>query len=308
VRILKRFREFAPHPSTTRLATFLTSWRPDVVHVNCLPHLAGADAARRTGRPVVWHLREILPDGSRRRRWARRVERFADVAVAVSGPVADWLRIDGVGIRILTVPNGADAPRSMPTREAARHDLGLPADGVVAGLYGQLAPHKGALEFVEAGRLAVEGSPDVRFVLAGDGSGDYVRRVDEAIDRAARPGRIVRLEAQPDAAVLLAASDVVCLTTRTPDPFPRAVLEAMAAARPVAAWRSGGTAEMVVDGRTGVLVDVGDIAGLADAVVDLAGRPGYRVALGEAGAQRVRARFSVERHLDRMDTLFRELR
>lgn len=307
VRALKRVRELVPRAGAARLARFLEQWRPDVVHVNCLPHLAGAEAARRSGRPVVWHLREILPSGVRRRRWTARVGSLADVAVAVSGPVADWLRQDGAEVAVRTIPNGADPQTAVPTRDAARRELGLHPEGVIAGLFGQLAPHKGGLDFVQAAARVVPAHPEARFVLAGDGPRDYVRRVDEAIDRAGHPGRIVRLAAQPDAGNLLAACDLVCLTTRTPDPFPRAVLEAMAAERAVVAYRSGGTVEMVVDGETGVMVDVGNVAGLADAIARLVPNAARREALGRAGARRVRARFSVGRHLDRMESLFREL-
>ena len=72
-----------------RLRAELAAWNPDVVHVNCLPHLDGAAAARATGRPVVWHLREILPPGTRRRWFARALRRDATRLVAVwRSPIA----------------------------------------------------------------------------------------------------------------------------------------------------------------------------------------------------------------------------
>ena len=56
---------------------------------------------------------------------------------------------------------------------------------------------------------------------------------------------------------------MILLATKTPDPFPRAVLEAMASGRPVVAFRSGGAGEMIEDGLTGLIVDNGDIPGFA---------------------------------------------
>ena len=101
----------------------------------------------------------------------------------------------------------------------------------------------------------------------------------------------------------MALADVVCLASLAPDPLPRVVLEAMAAGRPVAAFRSGGTAEMVEDGRTGFLADVGDVKALASIWVRLARDRELRLAVGRAAALRARAAFSSDRHLDRMEAL-----
>jgi glycosyltransferase involved in cell wall biosynthesis len=115
------------------------------------------------------------------------------------------------------------------------------------------------------------------------------------------------LPPRPSGGELIAASDVVALTTASPDPFPRAVLEAMAAGRPVAAFDSGGTGEMVQDGETGILVPPGDVAALAEAFGRLAGDRAMRESMGRAAAARVRERFSLERHVSRMEQLLSDL-
>ena len=102
---------------------------------------------------------------------------------------------------------------------------------------------------------------------------------------------------------LVAASDVVCLATTTPDPFPRAVLEAMGAGRPVAAFDSGGTGEMVVDGQTGILVPTGDVTALSEAFCSLAADAGLRETMGRRGRERAREVFSLDQHVDRMESL-----
>jgi len=62
-----------PDPGYRDLRSWLAAFDPDVVHVNCLPHLRGAAAARSLGLPLVWHIREILPPGRRRRWFAGRL-------------------------------------------------------------------------------------------------------------------------------------------------------------------------------------------------------------------------------------------
>jgi glycosyltransferase involved in cell wall biosynthesis len=286
-----------------RLAAFLRHWVPDVVHVNCLPHLAGAEAARRCGRPVVWHLREILPPGTRRRWLAGRLRKSADLVVAVSEAVARWVREEGLGDRVQVVHNGVEPEPGRPGPAAARRALGIDAEGVVIGLFGQLVPHKGALAFIEAARRAGSADADLRFVLAGAGPARFRGRCEAAIRHSGLGRRFRMLPPQPTGRELIAASDVVCLATTTPDPFPRAVLEAMAAGRPVAAFDSGGTGEMVVHGETGVLVPVGDVASLAAALGRLGAHRALREAMGRAAAARARDVFSLERHVERMEAL-----
>jgi glycosyltransferase involved in cell wall biosynthesis len=306
VAALKWLRFAAPDPGRGALARWLEQTAPDVVHVNCLPHLGGAGVAHAAGLPVVWHLREILPPGRRSRWWAARLAGLADRVVAVSEAVAGWVRAEGLGARVEVVHNGVALPERPLDRAAARRELGLPQDDACTfGLFGQLLPHKGALELVRAARSALERSPRLRFVLAGPGPAGFVARLRDEIRSGPAADRFHLLPPRPSGEPLLAACDVACLTTTTPDPFPRAVLEAMAAGRPVAAFRSGGTAEMVEDGRTGLLADVGDLDALAAAFVRLGGDRDLRERLGAAGARRAREAFSVERHVERMEQVLR---
>jgi glycosyltransferase involved in cell wall biosynthesis len=85
------------------------------------------------------------------------------------------------------------------------------------------------------------------------------------------------------------------------------VLEAMAWGRPVAAFRSGGTAEMVVDGQTGLLADGGDVAGLGRAIGRLASDADLRAKMGAAGSSRVRESFSIATHVQRMEAVLRKV-
>lgn len=292
-------------PGRPRLSRLLGRWRPDVVHVNCLPHLSGAAAARAAGLPVVWHLREILPPGPRRRWFARRLAHGADAIVAVSEAVARWVREEDLAAKVTVIHNGVRPPAPPVDRAAARRRLELPPDGVVAGLFGQLQPHKGAREFIRAGARAFDRSRTLRLILAGAGPESYraLLRAESAASGAAE--RVHLLGPQPSAGDLVAAADVVCLTTLTPDPLPRAILEAMAAGRPVVSFRSGGAAEMVVDGETGLLVDVGDVEGLAAALLRLAADKALRERMGRAAAARARAAFSLEHHVEQMEDVLR---
>jgi glycosyltransferase involved in cell wall biosynthesis len=84
-------------------------------------------------------------------------------------------------------------------------------------------------------------------------------------------------------------------------------IEALAAGRPVVATRAGGTATVVSDGESGYLLQVGDTAGLARRLVELAADPGLRARLGRTGAADVRTRFATGRMADELEAVYRRL-
>ena len=88
---------------------------------------------------------------------------------------------------------------------------------------------------------------------------------------------------------------------------PVSAIEALAAARPVVATRVGGVPDVVVEGEDGFLVEPGATDDLADRLAQLARDPELRARMGEAGRQRVLPRYAVERLVDDVDRLYREL-
>lgn len=292
-----------PQVATGRLRRFLAEWRPDAVHVNCLPNLRGADAARRSGRGWQWQVHEILPSGARRRWWARRIAASGARVVAVSEAVAGWLREEGLGQRVTVVHNGVAIPEPAPDRGAARVALGLPVDGVLAGFVGQLAPHKGARLFVEAAMRAMHRVPGLGAVLAGGGHPADRSRLERAVAATGMVSRFHLLPPQPRGEEVIAACDLVCVPTLTPDPLPRVVMEAMAAGRPVVGSAAGGIPEMVDDGLTGLLVPPGDREAFTAALQRLASGAERCAAMGSEARRQCQERFSLDRHLDRMEAL-----
>ena len=295
-----------PDPGRRGLRKWLTELMPDVVHVNCLSHLRGAAAARSVGLPVVWHLREILPPGRRRRWFAGRLRSDATHIVAVSEAVAEWVRDEGLGDRVEVVHNGVVPPVEGVDREAARVQFNLPPEAFVVGLFSQMVHHKGALDLVRAAHSAISENPDLHFLIAGHGPVSFADQLRRETASGAAAGHIHLMPPQPEIWELLAAVDMLALPTLWPDPLPRAVMEAMAVGRPVVAYQNGGVPEMVVDNETGLLCQPGDVEGLTRAILELAGDRSLLNLFGEAAQKRAREHFGVERYVDQMEKALRE--
>jgi glycosyltransferase involved in cell wall biosynthesis len=138
----------------------------------------------------------------------------------------------------------------------------------------------------------------VRFVLAGRSSPLVSVPSDDGI---------VATGALPHDEVveLYTEADVVVVPSIWKEPFPRVILEAMAAGRPVVATRSGGIPELVEDGATGILVAPRDKLELSQALVRLLEDPGLRKRMGEAGRQRLERFFTREKIRDDLVKAYR---
>lgn len=283
----------------------MVSLAPDVVLVNCLPHLVAVEAARRAEIPVLWHLREILPPGLRRRWWGRVMARSGAGFVAVSEAVRAWVVEEEPALRVDVVDNGVPVPETVPDPAAARRALGLPEAGIWVGYLGQLAPHKGVGLFLQAAAAAVGRVEELRVLVAGPGTPRRQRVVRGLAKGRLGDGGVV-LDPRADAAALIAACDVLCVPTLTPDPAPRVVIEAMAAGRVVIGAPTGGIPELIQDGETGVLLPAVTAPALAAALAGLAGDAEGRRRLGAAARARAVERFGLERHVDTMEALLRE--
>jgi len=163
---------------------------------------------------------------------------------------------------------------------------------------GKLSPGKGAADLVEAARRVAPAVPDALFVFVGEGElacpEPFIRRLGPLPNR--------------EVLALYPLADVVVVPSVIPDALSRVILEAMSAGRPVIATRVGGTPELVLDGKTGLLVERNDPAGLAAALLALLRDDALRGALGVAGRRHLESLSGQGGSLDRLLEVYAEVR
>jgi len=232
----------------------------------------------------------------------------ADVVVANSAAVAaDTARREGLDparLRVIRNGIGPAQPLAAAERTAIRAGWGVGPDEIVAGAVANYRSVKGLDRLVRVVAGLRAELPALRLVLIGDGP---LQGALEAQAAALGAGAIVRVNGpEPDARRLVEAFDLVVSASEA-EGLPNALLEAAAAGRPIAATAAGGTVEVVEDGRTGLLVPVGDEAALAAAVRRLAAEPELRARLGAAAREHVAATFGMDRMVAEYAALYAEL-
>jgi glycosyltransferase involved in cell wall biosynthesis len=264
--------------------------RVRIVHAHTA-HAAALAALATLGTPARLVVTRRVDFPLRTNPGSRWKYRRADGVIAISRAVADVLLAGGlIPSRVEVIPSGVDLSR--PTPPASRDAfaaLGIPAGAPVVVQVAQLVAHKDPVTFVDAIAAARQRVPSLHAVLAGDGP--LRGAVDAAIARHGLAGTLHATGYRTDADALLAAADIVTLSSRE-EGLGTVLLDAMAFGKPVVATRAGGIPEIIEDGISGVLTPVGDAAALGAAIASLCDAPERRAALADAARIRA-ARFSM---------------
>src|SRR6185503_1026864 len=205
------------------------------------------------------------------------------------------------------VPNGIDLSRF---DALAKNDPDPPLPPLrpgsvrLAAVASMHLPDKGHDDLLEAAQALEARGLRADWLLVGEGA---LRPTYEARARELGLGESIHfLGRRADVPAVLARVDLVVHPSWA-EGFPNAVLEAMAAARPVVATRVGGTPELVIEGVTGHLVEPRQPRALAETIAfALADRKRLR-ALGRRGRARVESSFSAEQMTRAVEALYREL-
>ena len=208
--------------------------------------------------------------------------------------------------KIEVLPNVIDLP-DFDRQAALPLAISLPPDRIIAAAVGSLQPCKRFDRFLEALALARRNEPALAGVIAGGDRGvrgELQARANElglaphlASHQVAFLGEVNQVPA------LLAQAAFLVLTSDY-EGLPNVILEAMAARRPVISVPAGDAGLIVQQGKTGYVLNTGDIEGMAGFMVQLARSPELRRNLGDAGRKRVELEYNYESLVDRLMAIF----
>jgi glycosyltransferase involved in cell wall biosynthesis len=278
----------------------------DLIHtthgLELCPHCSAAMMTRcvRPHAKTLWPA--ALPMIPYMRANLRRKQRgiaAADAIIAVSSTIAADLRARSREIaaaRVEVIPNPVNV---QALRETAA-TTSAPSDGPYALYLGKLAPNKGTAALVGVVERA---ELDWPVLIAGDGPERAA--VARAAARSTRDIRMMGWVSQREAAALLAHASMLIFPSRGPESLSRVLIEASVLGVPIAAMLTGGTGDIIVDERTGLLSSTPEE--LADDVKRLRGDAELRARLGTAARTHAELRFDAPAVVARIEQLYVEL-
>lgn len=271
------------------LGAALQEIQPHVIHAQgATDH---AYVALRSGYPTVITVHGVQSEDSkhqgtlhqRSRKWlySRLIERYnlshTRHLIAISRYVTQYFaRNLNAGTNIYFIPNAID-DRYFQLRGAGSSQTILYA--------GRLIRRKRALDLVEAFARVARVLPNVQLRLAGEfeSEREYAAQVRAVIEREQLQARVHFLGALSEEAVLREFQDCALLALPSiQETSPMVIAQAMAAGKPVIATPVGGVPEMLVDDKTGLLVPVGDVTALSQALQRVLRDDALRMNLGRA--------------------------
>jgi glycosyltransferase involved in cell wall biosynthesis len=238
----------------------------------------------------------------------RALSGITDVPVAVSGRVRDELAEMKVAPRdaFRVVPLGLELERfTRPRGRGALRSLAGWADtDTVIATVGRLVPIKDLATFLRAAARVAGERAATRFAIVGDG--DLRAALEAEAASLGLAGRVHFFGWRSDLEDVYADADVVVNSSRN-EGTPVALIEALAAGKPVVATAVGGTPDLLAEGAHGTLVPAGDPDALARAIADVLADPAAAAARARTGQRHVLATYSSERLVRDIDSLYREL-
>jgi glycosyltransferase involved in cell wall biosynthesis len=297
-----------------RLALIARQEGAHLIHGNgSRENIAAGLVGRLLGIPVVWHLRNLVAPGM------LDIEKpftfLPRRIIANSRAVARRMkRIPWARSRLVVIYNGVDLDAfggngRSGGRGATRSELGAGEEEVLVGIVGRIGEGKGHELFLRAARAAASEEPRLRFAVIGDelfSREDRRGRLDRLVRELDLSDRVTCTGHRDDVERLVRALDLLVLASDS-EPFGRVLIEAMAAGRPVVATDSGGVPEVVEGGVSGLLVRPGNVGLMAKAITRLSSDPVLRDRMGRLGRERAERKFSIERHVEKVQKLYAQL-
>ena len=314
--IRRKIRPLWDLAGLVRLWDFLRREHYAIVHTHTSKGgFVGRLAARLAGVPVIVHTAHGFAFHERSQPWARLfystleriASRWCDRIVSVSEFHRGWALELGIcrPPKILAIPNGIAALASPGVVPAdLREELGVREDELLILSMARLAPDKGLEYLIEAAALLLRTERRFRIAIAGDG--EVRAQLEELAFNLGVSDRVRLLGFREDVSDLLAACDLVVLPSLR-EGLSIALLEAMAAGKPIVATSIGSHRELASQAEIAQLVPPADAPALCEAILRLTRNPALMARFGAKAQVLFKSQYTEERMLNTYKQLYFDL-
>jgi glycosyltransferase involved in cell wall biosynthesis len=283
-----------------RFARVVRDLSPAVIHAHDPHAVSMASMALSTianGRRPRLVIARRVDFHLKRNAFSRWKYKQVDAAICSSNAIRGIVIEDGIPEdSAFTVHEGVQVERIQALSPAdVCKEFWLPPGSPTVGNIGALVAHKGQRYLVDAAPAVVRALPDTHILIFGEG--ELRPALTRQIKHLGLEHRVSLVGFRPDILSLLKGLDLFVMSSIT-EGLGTSILDAMAASKAVVGTTAGGIPEAVEHGVTGLLVPPHNAQALADAMLRLLKDEPLRRRMGEAGLERVRGMFNVDRMVD----------
>lgn len=203
--------------------------------------------------------------------------------------------------KYIIIRYGIDYTEFFNKDQNIKEELGIDSSDLVVGMISCLKPQKSVQDFIKLASLVNGILPKVKFLLVGDGV--LRKKIEKLISKFNLQSQVILTGWRQDVHRILSAIDVFVLTSLW-EGLPIAVLEAMTAAKPVVATHTGGIGEVIIDGKTGFLVNPGDMQNMSERLALLLKDENLRKQIGENAKKNLGFDFTLQNMLKNTEDLY----
>ncbi len=191
-------------------------------------------------------------------------------------------------------------------------EFNIPKGNKVVGLVGRLEPWKGQDLFIKASSEILKQFPNTTFLIVGGGvkgggRDNYLDELKLLTEKFEIKSNIVFTGQRNDIFALMSNFDICVHASTTPDPLPGVVMEAQFCKKPIVGANSGGVPEEIIDGKTGLLYEMGNYIDMAEKICILIKNKEKTKKMGELGHNHIINTFNKEKLCNRIENVYTDL-
>ena len=256
-----------------------------------------------TGKKIIWHVRDNKHSSFQYKLFTK----YSDTIITVSTYIAN--QIETTESKLHVVHGGVDPKKWSPINKPGnpiRDELKISEETILIAAIGQLSRWKNQTDFIKAADKILKDNQNVHFLIIGDDLSKREAKFKNELKTLVRQFEIDKqlsfLGHRNDIQEIMAQIDIL-VHTAINEPFGRVIIEAMAMEKPVVAYNSGGIPEIVLNNKTGFLVEPFHYTLLAKKTALLASNKNLREKLGHSGRKRIINQFNMEDHSRKIERI-----
>jgi len=258
-------------------------------------------AARMLRIPLVWHIRVS------EREWFLDwvLSLLSTKMILVAGAISrrfSWLKNYQ---KMAVIYNGINLEDfdNFSIASSIREEFNISNDTVLLGCIGRIEKRKGQESLASAMRYL----DNAKLIFLGIGEKKYIDDIKMLCNKRGIADRVIFAGARDDIPAILRDIDILVFPSISGEGFPRVILEAMAAGRPVIATDDAGNPEAVEDGLTGYIIPAGNISAIVAKTTELIADAKKRRAMGRAGRKRVEELFTIQKNVKSIQKVYLDI-